>query len=41
MEEPIEGEEGDEKGEKLEILTPELKEEITEYFEIFDKDKDG
>ncbi len=37
-----EHEEGEEeKGEKLEMLTEELKEEITEYFEIFDKDKDG
>lgn len=35
------GEEAEEKPETYEMLTDELKEEIQECFDIFDKDKDG
>lgn len=35
------GEEGEEAEEKYDMLTPEIKDEITECFNIFDKDKDG
>ena len=34
-------EDGEEPAEKYELLTDELKTEINECFDIFDKDKDG